>query len=270
MAKKRIGLGLFVLAMLFINIFLFIGNGGIITGSAVGTQQGSGNLYFIVLIAQVFLLAIILVMTNVIERREGSSEIKSLTDIDIFYIMLQKNKILKLYTVSKAFNIPKELALEWAKILEEHNMGKIIYHTFRDTEIVSMDYEDFIKKQKELQKLKKVGMAVPSTAAVVKKPQAVSSHKEKGYKGLAAFLSLFLGFLGIDRFYLGYVKTGILKLIIFLGIGGWIYADWFYLGRNYLDIYKIVAVSILSVWYLVDFFFILTGISKPRRKNGKK
>lgn len=53
----------------------------------------------------------------------------------------------------------------------------------------------------------------------------------------AAMLSLFLGWLGVDRFYIGKIGTGILKLITLGGIG---------------------------IWYLIDLILILTGSMKSK------
>lgn len=44
-------------------------------------------------------------------------------------------------------------------------------------------------------------------------------------KTLALILSILLGEFGIDRFYLGYIGTGILKLLTFGGFGIWYLID---------------------------------------------
>ena len=56
-------------------------------------------------------------------------------------------------------------------------------------------------------------------------------------KVVALILSIFLGELGIDRFYLGYIGTGILKLISCGGFG---------------------------IWWLIDLIMIATGKLKPK------
>ena len=56
-------------------------------------------------------------------------------------------------------------------------------------------------------------------------------------KVVALILSIFLGELGIDRFYLGYIGTGILILITCRGFG---------------------------IWWLIDLIMIATGKLKPK------
>ena len=56
-------------------------------------------------------------------------------------------------------------------------------------------------------------------------------------KVVALILSIFLGELGIVRFYLGYIGTGILKLITCGGFG---------------------------IWWLIDLIMIATGKLKPK------
>ena len=54
---------------------------------------------------------------------------------------------------------------------------------------------------------------------------------------VSLILSIFFGELGIDRFYLGYIGTGILKLITCGGFG---------------------------IWWLIDLIMIATGKLKPK------
>ncbi|WP_302340486.1 TM2 domain-containing protein [uncultured Ruminococcus sp.] len=60
-------------------------------------------------------------------------------------------------------------------------------------------------------------------------------------KMVALLLSIFLGELGIDRFYLGYIGLGILKLLTGGGFG---------------------------IWWLVDLILIATG--KMKTKDGQE
>ena len=53
----------------------------------------------------------------------------------------------------------------------------------------------------------------------------ISSAKSDKSFIILLLLSIFLGSLGIDRFYIGKIGTGILKLITFGGIGIWWLVD---------------------------------------------
>ena len=60
-------------------------------------------------------------------------------------------------------------------------------------------------------------------------------------KTTAIILSVLLGTLGVDRFYLGYVGLGIVKLLTFGGFG---------------------------IWWLIDLIMICTGSLQPRDGSG--
>lgn len=71
-------------------------------------------------------------------------------------------------------------------------------------------------------------------------PPPSAPEYEKSFL-VAWLLSLLLGSLAVDRFYLGKVGTGILKLITFGGFG---------------------------IWYLVDVILVLTGAQKDKQGRG--
>lgn len=61
---------------------------------------------------------------------------KAFTDIDVLYATLQKKGNLKMSLIAETFNIDKEKALEWSKILESHDLAGIRYRVFAEPELV--------------------------------------------------------------------------------------------------------------------------------------
>lgn len=55
-------------------------------------------------------------------------------------------------------------------------------------------------------------------------PQPTGPYSDKDWT-TTLLLSIFVGVLGVDRFYLGYTGLGIVKLITFGGCGVWALVD---------------------------------------------
>jgi TM2 domain-containing membrane protein YozV len=72
-----------------------------------------------------------------------------------------------------------------------------------------------------------------------------------------ALFAWFLGTLGVHRFYLGKIGTGIAILII--GIVGW--------ATVWLYGFGLILIIAVGIWVLVDFIMAVAGIMKD--KEGK-
>lgn len=168
---KRRGFFIIIAFMLIfsgINIFLFVNKTGnfsyySISGKILEDLPNIGtkiNLSIIAFIIQWIILLSILFFAyskflkhkqqentkidySIIKRKKGRAE----TDLDTLYNLLKAKKNLSIEAVSKVFSIKKEKALEWAKILENHELVRIEYPAFSSPEIKLNGKENENKKE---------------------------------------------------------------------------------------------------------------------------
>lgn len=118
------------------------------------------------------------------------------------------------------------------------------------------------------------GQSVTATGAATNTQQS-DENPEKNYL-VALLLSWLLGSLGVDRFYLGRIGTGVVKLITFGGAGIWAMIDLlriafgglvaagdnrklegFNKNRSWV---KITAIVIIIVYVLIIALYVVIGV----------
>ena len=76
---------------------------------------------------------------EMINLKEFSNSKKSSTDIDVLHAVIQKKGSVKISIIAATFNVSRETALEWSKILESHGLASIHYKVFGDAELTIKD-----------------------------------------------------------------------------------------------------------------------------------
>jgi len=143
-----------VLLLVFGNVFLYMRNARITPSgfsvADIGSKLKNPDFYTVSFIVQwVLILIIVLIFyvkflkkrkneekTNVIKVERERGDGKAHTSLDELYSLLTKKKNLKVSTISRSFDIDKDTALEWCKILEGHDLVTIEYPAFSEPEVV--------------------------------------------------------------------------------------------------------------------------------------
>lgn len=137
-----------------------------ITGNAavdLSGRLGTINLSTVLFGAQFIILAIIVLVAGAKYRRQQKDEKEAEeilkikehkkmpeTRLDQVLDILGKKESISVRALAKAFQIEKELATEWGRILEEHNLAVLDYPPFSDPEI-----KRYVPKEKDGEKNKK-------------------------------------------------------------------------------------------------------------------
>ncbi len=194
---KKIGvwmMGLFVLFFTAINLYNFFNkdNPNSATGFFVAEMPLGLNFSVLAFIIQWVILLVIVIfayMKFLKHRKEEEAKIvgfvvpqlksKAQTQLDIFYKLIQDKKSLSIGTVAKAFKIPKEKDLDWARILEEHELVTLEYPAFSDAEVKIMGYNEREEKKKmeEMKKAKEQKIIKPEGKQMIQK-QNVENQKK--------------------------------------------------------------------------------------------
>ncbi len=146
-AKHDFKLLAIILFLLFVNILTFIsGFDAGVTGFAVSEGNGKFTISLAIFILQWVALIILVIIFYVRHLRKKNQKTigvdfgefeklrksKTGTDIDVLYSVLQIKKEVPLSVIQKVFNLPKQKALVWCKILEDHSLAIINYPAFSE------------------------------------------------------------------------------------------------------------------------------------------
>ena len=106
---------------------------------------------------------------------------KSETDLDALYTLLKQKQQLRVATVSKAFDIKEDLAMEWGKILESGRLAYIDYPKFGGPLIrIKNKDEPEEKPEQTKEQLKKEKQKIkqqPKQIKQVEKPKILDKEK---------------------------------------------------------------------------------------------
>ncbi|MFA4953672.1 MAG: hypothetical protein WC584_05600, partial [Candidatus Pacearchaeota archaeon] len=164
----------FIVIFSALNIFLFVNKGTIsYTGISGKFMQEIPRLPLNLNISIIFFIALWILLFAIIfvsfahflkTKKEEKIKInldelsknggKSKTDLDTLYNLLKQKKALKVGTIARIFKISNENALEWSKILENHELVVIDYPTFNEPEVKIYEKE-VEEKEKQTQEREK-------------------------------------------------------------------------------------------------------------------
>ncbi len=157
----------------------------------------------IFILSQIFLLIIIVIAAFIVVRKfktkeklvktdyvVKNEERRSRTDLDVLYEMLKRKKEIDLEDVEGAFKVAPDIALGWAKVLENGDLAEVDYPRFgkpvlrlviEEEKVIHKTVNSKMKVIKNVAKKKKTPrkMLVKKTTKAVKKKKNAKIMKKK-------------------------------------------------------------------------------------------
>ncbi|MFH1500834.1 MAG: hypothetical protein ABIE22_02710 [archaeon] len=168
MKRKRgfIIAALVIILIVLANAFLIKSNFFSFTGFAIGegtsfeTTMDLSKIMFVVQWIVILLIVYFAYLRHLKKAKTEKIEIsyddlkgkvgRGGTDIDLLYQLLKDGKKFRASVVMKIFSISRDQALEWMRILEDHDLARINYPAFAEPEI-----ELYIKDEEDKKETKK-------------------------------------------------------------------------------------------------------------------